>query len=99
MDYRAAIVASCWFAVAIISSVYMWVFGSKLVDIMFGVFLPIGLLILVAMIITFRVASSFESEKKHEDKSSSDLQDLRSKLDVITKEIEQIRKEIEKQQD
>jgi len=96
MEYRAAIIVSCWFAVAVISSVYMWVFGSKLADIMFGVFLPIGLLILVAILVTFGVASSFEPEKKGEAKSSSDLQDLRSKLDVITEEIEQIKKEIEK---
>ena len=96
MDYRAAIIASCWFAVAIISSVYMWVFGRILGDILFGVFLPVGLLVLVAIIVTFWVASSFEPEKKSEAKSSTDLQDLRSKLDVITKEIEQIKKEIEK---
>ena len=96
MDYRAAIIASCWFAVAIISSVYMWVFGRILGDILFGVFLPVGLLVLVAIIVTFRVASSFEPEKKSEAKSSSDFQNLRSKLDVITKEIEQIKKEIEK---
>ena len=81
MDYRAAIIVSCWFAVAIISSVYMWVFGSEIADIMFGVFLPIGFLILVAIIVTFGIASSFESEKKREAKFSSELQDIRSKLD------------------
>jgi len=97
MDYRAGIIVSCWFAVAIISSVYMWVFASKLGDVMFGVFLPVGLLVLVAIIVTFGVASIGESEKKGEAKCSSDLQDLRSKLDVITKEIEQIKKETEKQ--
>lgn len=74
----------------------MWVFGSKLADIMFGIFLPIGLLVLVATIVTFQVASSSEPEKKREARSSSDLQDIRSKLDAITKEIEQIKKEIEK---
>ena len=96
MDYRAAIVASCWFAVAIISSVYMLVFGSKLGDVFFGVFFPIGLLVLVAIIVTFQIASSSESEKKYEARSSSDIQDLRSKLDAITKEIEQIKKDLEK---
>jgi len=92
MDHRAVIIASCWFAVAIISSVYMWVFGSKLGDIMFGVFLPIGLLVLVAIIVTFQVVPSFKPGKKREAKSSSDLQDLRSKLDLVTKEIEQIKR-------
>ena len=63
MDLKAAIVVSCWFTIAIISSVYMLVFGRE-VDIMFGVFLPIGFLILIAVIVTFVVLSSSESEKK-----------------------------------
>ena len=62
MDYRASIVASCWLAIAIISSVYMFVFGPD-VDIMFGVLLPIGFLVLIAVIVTFMVLSS--SEKTH----------------------------------
>lgn len=64
MDYRAAIIVSCWLTVAIISSVYMLVFGNDLTDIVFGVFLPIGMLILVAILVTFMVLSSFESEKR-----------------------------------
>ncbi len=95
MDSRAAIIVSCWFSVAVISSVYMWVFGSELGDILFGVFLPVGLLILVAIAVTFGIASGFETEKKRDAKSSSDFRDIRSKLDAITKEIEQIKKEIE----
>ena len=97
MESRTAIVASCWFAVAIISVVYMWVFGDKVGDVLFGVFLPVGLLVLAAIIVTFGIASSSEPEKKREAKSSNDLQNLTSKLEVITKEIEQIKKEIEKQ--
>ena len=62
MDYRASIVASCWLAIAVISSVYMFVFGPD-VDIMFGVLLPIGFLVLIAVIVTFMVLSS--SEKTH----------------------------------
>ena len=64
MDYRAAIIMSCWLTVAMISSVYMIVFGRELADILFGVLLPIGLLILVAVLVTFMVLSSFESEKR-----------------------------------
>ena len=63
MEFKTAIVVSCWFTVATISSVYMLVFRRG-VDVMFGVFLPIGFLILVAIIVTFMVLSSFESEKK-----------------------------------
>ena len=62
MDYKASIVASCWLAIAVISSVYMFVFGPD-VDIMFGVLLPIGFLVLIAVIVTFMVLSS--SEKTH----------------------------------
>jgi len=36
MELKATIVACCWFTVAIVSSVYMLVFGRE-VDIMFGV--------------------------------------------------------------
>ena len=64
MDYKAAITISCWFTVAIISSVYMLVFGNEIGDIMFGVFLPIGMLILVAVIVTFMVLSSSEPKKE-----------------------------------
>ncbi len=63
MDFKAAIIISCWFTVAIISSVYMLVFGNE-VEIMFGVFVPIGMLILVAVIVTFMVLSSSEPKKE-----------------------------------
>ena len=61
---RAVIIASCWFSLALIASVYMFVFASKLGDILFGVFLPVGLLVLVGIIVTFFLASSSEQEKK-----------------------------------
>jgi len=62
MELRTAIVVSCWFTVAMISSIYMLVFGRE-VDIMFGIFMPIGFLILVAVIVSF-ISLSYESEKK-----------------------------------
>ena len=62
MELRTAIVVSCWFTVAMISSIYMLVFGRE-VDIMFGIFMPIGFLILVAVIVSF-ISLSSESEKK-----------------------------------
>jgi hypothetical protein len=64
MDYRASIVASCWLAVAVISSVYMWLFADKVGDILFGVFLPVGLLVFVALIVTIVVLSKSESGKE-----------------------------------
>jgi hypothetical protein len=62
MELRTAIVVSCWFTVAIISSIYMLVFGRE-VDIMFGVFMPIGFLILIAIIVSI-ISLSSESKKK-----------------------------------
>jgi hypothetical protein len=50
-------VASCWLAVAVISSVYMWLFADKIGDVLFGVFLPVGLLVFVALIVTIVVIS------------------------------------------
>jgi hypothetical protein len=64
MDYKASIVASCWLAVAVISSVYMWLFADKIGDILFGVFLPVGLLVFVAFIVTVVVVFKPESGKE-----------------------------------
>ena len=64
MESRAAIVVSCWFAIAIISVAYMWIFADKLGDVLFGVFLPVGLLILVAIIVTFGITLSSGPENK-----------------------------------
>ena len=50
---RAAVIVSCWFALAIIASVYMLTFADRLGDIFFGVLIPIGLLVLVGVIVTF----------------------------------------------
>ncbi len=58
MEYRAAIISSVWIAIAIISAVYMWVFADKIGDILFGVFLPVGLLVLAAIVVTVIVAGS-----------------------------------------
>jgi hypothetical protein len=63
MDYRATIVSSCWLAVAVISAVYLWLFADKVGDVLFGVFLPIGLLVFVAFIVTVIVVSKSNSEK------------------------------------
>ena len=63
MEYKTAAVVSCWLAVALIASVYMIVFANLLGDILFGVFLPVGLLVLVALIVTIYVASSQKQEK------------------------------------
>jgi uncharacterized PurR-regulated membrane protein YhhQ (DUF165 family) len=63
MDYRASIVASCWLAVAVISSVYMWLLADK-VEIFFGLILPVGALVFMAFIVTVIVISKPESGKE-----------------------------------
>ena len=50
---KAIVIASCWFSLAIIASVYMLTFADKLGDIFFGVLIPIGLLVLAGIIVTF----------------------------------------------
>ena len=63
MDYKASIVASCWLAVAVISSVYMWLLADK-VEILFGIIFPVGLLVFLAFIVTVIVISKPESGKE-----------------------------------
>jgi hypothetical protein len=58
MDYKTAVVVSCWFSIAIIASVYMFVFSDSVGDVLFGVFLPVGLLVAVALVVTIYVTSS-----------------------------------------
>jgi hypothetical protein len=62
MDYKATIVLATWAAVAVIASVNMLVFGSQIGDIFFGVFLPVGFLVIVALIVTFSVLPHEESK-------------------------------------
>jgi hypothetical protein len=62
MEFKTAAVVSCWLAVALISSVYMLVFGNELGDILFGLFLPVGALVLVALIVTLYLASNHQEK-------------------------------------
>ncbi len=57
LDYKSITVASCWLAVAVISAVYMIVFGNQIGDVLFGVFLPVGALVFVAVVVTVYVTS------------------------------------------
>jgi hypothetical protein len=97
MSSKATIIASCWFAVAIISSVYIWVAlgGGYLGDILFGLLLPVGALVLVAFVVTFGVQGGFESENKFDSSLSIEFQEIKSKLDKVAKEVDSIKKAIE----
>jgi hypothetical protein len=63
MEFRTAAVVSCWISVAVIASVYMIVFANSIGDVLFGVFLPVGTLVFVALILTYYVTSSFKQTK------------------------------------
>ncbi len=62
MDNKAAIVAITWIAVAVIAAVYMIVFGDKLGDLFFGVIIPVGLLVIVALAVTFKALENGDSK-------------------------------------
>jgi hypothetical protein len=64
MESKAAVIVSCWLAVAVISVAYLWIFADKVGDVLFGVFLPVGLLVLVAILVTFGIMSVSGSERK-----------------------------------
>jgi len=49
--------------VTIISAVYLLVFADKIGDILFGVFVPIGILVFVALAVTLLATNSFEKEQ------------------------------------
>jgi hypothetical protein len=57
LDYKSITIASCWITVLVISTVYMFLFAEKIGDIIFGLFLPVGMLVLVAAAITIYVIS------------------------------------------
>lgn len=57
MEFKTAAVVACWLSIAVIASVYMIVFAGSIGDVLFGVFLPVGILVFVAVLLTVYVAS------------------------------------------
>ncbi|HSQ49348.1 MAG TPA: hypothetical protein VLL96_06680 [Candidatus Deferrimicrobiaceae bacterium] len=55
MEFKTAAVVSCWLSIAIIAAVYMIVFSDRVGDVLFGVFLPIGALVAVALVVTLYI--------------------------------------------
>ncbi len=83
-------------AVALITSVYIWVAlgGGFIGDVFFGLFVPVGLLLLVALAVTFGLPMS-ENETPLETSLVKGMQEMNSKIDSLTKEVETIKKAIE----
>ena len=57
MEFKTAVVVACWISIAVIASVYMIVFAGSIGDVLFGVFLPVGALVFVAVLLKVYVAS------------------------------------------
>jgi hypothetical protein len=92
INNKALVITSCWLAVALISSVYIWVALSQnlIGDIFFGLFMPIGLLVLVALAVTFGLPM-----KEDENTVSTGIKEMNAKIDSLTREVEVIKKAIE----
>ena len=97
MDSRAAVVASAWFAVAIISAMYLYVGGITLTT-----NIVVGLLVIVAFMITFAVTFGIEGMRQESPQTKAKLQtavelteikttvnDLAKKVDAIQKELQE----------
>jgi hypothetical protein len=97
MSSKSVIIASYWFAVALIASIYIWVaFAADLLgDLIFGLYVPVGSLVLVAFVVTLEIQNGSEPENQLDKKLSTELQEITQKLDVVTKEVEGIKKAIE----
>jgi hypothetical protein len=100
MDSRAGIVASAWIAIAIISSMYIYVGGITLAtDII------VALLVALAFMITFAIGFGVEAmRRKLEDDSpmtkvkiqmATEMTDLKTAVNELSKKVDAIQKELE----
>lgn len=96
MDSRAAVVASTWFAVAIISAMYLNVGGITLTT-----NIVVGLLVFVAFIITFAVTFGLEGMRQESPQTkaklqmNSELAEIKTALNNLTKKVDAIQKELQ----
>jgi len=63
MDFKTAAVVACWISIALTASVYIIVFAGSIGDVLFGVFLPVGALVFVAVLLTVYVVSASKSQQ------------------------------------
>ncbi len=96
MDSRAAIIASCWFAIAIVSAMFIFVGGVNL-----GTGIAVALLILIAAGVTFGVGFGLEEMRQHGPLSrtqaqiSGELTEMKAAIGELTKKVEVIQRELE----
>ncbi len=81
-----------WISITIISSVIFWVGGVNLWN-----NVSVGLLIFTAFIVTITIGSGHGMvlETKPELQILSELQNIETKLDLLSKEVEEIKKTME----
>ena len=65
MESKNLIAFGCWISVAVIAVVYMIVFGQTVGDIMYGVFMPIGFLLLFAFAVTIIVVNDNQPKQNN----------------------------------
>ena len=96
MDSRAAIVASTWVAVAIISAMYLYIGGITLTTNIVA-----GLLVFMAFIITFAVTLGLEGMRQESPQAKAKLQmntelaEIKTAVNELAKKVDNIQKELE----
>ncbi len=96
MDSRAAIVASCWFAVAIIFATYILVGGVNLTT-----NIIVGLLVFVGFIVTFGLTFGLEGMRqesplaKAKMQMSTELTEIKSTVNELAKKVDANQKELQ----
>jgi len=96
VDSRAAVVASTWFAVAIISAMYLYVGGITLTTNIVA-----GLLVFMAFIITFAVTFGLEGMRQESPQTkaklqmNADLAEIKTAVNELAKKVDSIQKELE----
>jgi hypothetical protein len=96
VDSRAAVVASTWFATAIISAMYIYIGGITLTT-----NIVVGLLVFVAFIITFGVTFGLEGMRQESPQAKAKLQmntelaEIKTAVNELAKKVDSIQKELE----
>jgi len=91
MDSHYAVILCVWLSLTIISGFFIWTGGATL-----GNYVFIGLAFFFALIFTSELLpSKHMPEKKPETELLKEFKDLRQKLELLTKEVEVIKKVIE----
>jgi hypothetical protein len=95
MDSRAAVVASTWFAVAIISAMYLYIGG-----ITWTTNIVVGILVFIAFIITFAITFGLEGMRQESPQTKAKLQmntelaEIKTAVNELSKKVDAIQKEL-----